>query len=219
MDPRFEEALRRGVEALRLPVDEPAMQRLARFAERLLAWNRRLNLTAITDPAEMAEKHFVDSLALVPVLGQAKTLLDLGSGAGLPGMAVACARMEIEVTCCDSVAKKVAFVKALSAELSLRVRGIAARAEGNPEREGLPRADAVVSRAVSEPARWIPLGVRYLAEDGRLLAMLGKECEEGALREIGRGYGLELEELVQFKLPISGAQRAIARWRSRPRRP
>lgn len=213
MDPRFEEALRRGLQALQLVVDDQAVQRISRVADRLLAWNRRINLTAITDPVEVAEKHFVDCLALLTVIGQARTLLDLGSGAGLPGMAVACAKTDIDVTCCDSVAKKVAFVKAVAADLSLRVRAIAVRAEGKPERERLPRADAVVSRALSGPARWVPLGVNYLAEDGRLFAMLGKEGEEGVLREIGAGSGLVLEELYQFKLPISGAQRAIARWR------
>ncbi len=213
MDPRFEEALRRGIEELSLPVDEEARARLERFADRLVAWNRRVNLTAVTEPVELAEKHFVDSLALLPLLGSARTLLDVGSGAGLPGMALACAAGELEVTCCDSVGKKVAFVKAVAAELGLKVRGVLARAQGRPEREGLPRADAVVSRALAEPGRWVPLGVHYLAEGGRLFAMLGREADEAALRSVGEGSQLVLETVSRFVLPISGAQRAIARWR------
>jgi 16S rRNA (guanine527-N7)-methyltransferase len=213
MDPRFEETLRDGIEELGLPVDEEAQARLARFAERLLVWNARVNLTAVTDPVELAEKHFVDSLALLPLLGSARTLLDVGSGAGLPGMAVACAARNLEVTCCDSVGKKVAFVKAVSAELDLKVRGVVARAQGNPEREGLPRAEAVVSRALAEVARWVPLGVHYVAEGGCLFAMLGREADEAALRSVGEASGLELETVSRFTLPISGAERAIARWR------
>lgn len=213
MSPAFEEALARGVEALALPVDAAARGLLGRFAERLLAWNAKVNLTAVTDPAELAEKHFVDSLALLPLLGPARTVLDVGSGAGLPGMALACARRDLQVTCCDASARKVAFVKAVSAELALEVRAVAVRAQGDPAREGLPCAEAVVSRALAEPAEWIPLGARYLAPQGRLFAMLGQKAEVGPLSRLAGESGLELEVLERFALPLSGARRAIARFR------
>ncbi|MGA8892174.1 MAG: 16S rRNA (guanine(527)-N(7))-methyltransferase RsmG, partial [Anaeromyxobacteraceae bacterium] len=145
MDAPFGETLERGVAALGLPVDATARGLLERYADRLLAWNRKVNLTAITDPAGVAEKHLVDSLALLPEVAGAATLLDVGSGAGLPGIPLAIALPGLEVTCCDAVAKKVAFVKAVSAELALRVRGVAVRAGGEPEKEGLPRAEVVVS--------------------------------------------------------------------------
>ena len=213
MSPEFGEALERGLEALRLPVDAAARGLILRFAERLLAWNRKLNLTAVTEPAELAEKHFVDSLALLPLLGPARTVLDVGSGAGLPGMALACARPDLEVTCCDASAKKVAFVKAVSAELGLCVRAVAVRAQGDPEREGLPLADAVVSRALAEPADWVPLGARYLPPAGRLFAMLGQKADVGPLGRLAEEAGLALEVLERFALPLSGARRAIARFR------
>jgi 16S rRNA (guanine527-N7)-methyltransferase len=82
MDPAFHDALRRGLETLRLPVPPEALPLLERFADRLLAWNRKVNLTRITAPAEVAEKHLVDSLLLLPLLGEARTLLDVGAGAG-----------------------------------------------------------------------------------------------------------------------------------------
>jgi len=213
MNPRFLEALKRGVEALTLPVGEEALARLERFADRLLAWNAKVSLTSVTEPAEIAEKLFVDSLALLRVVGEARTVLDIGSGPGLPGMALACARPDVEVTCCDSVGKKVAFVKAVSAELRLPVRGVAARAEGRPEREGLPRADVVVSRALADPERWLPLGAHYLAPGGRLVAMLGREVDEVQLRQIAAGSGLVLEKLDRFELPLSRSQRALAVFR------
>ncbi len=215
MDRAFQEALLRGIEALRLPVDEAARALLERYADRLLAWNRKVNLTAITAPAEVAEKHLVDSLALLPALAGARTLLDVGSGAGLPGVAVACARRDLTVTCCDSVAKKVAFVKAVAAELGVDVRAVAVRAEGRPEEERLPRADAVVSRAFAEPEAWVPLGARYLAEGGTLLAMLGREGDAARLEQVGAEAGLALVGVESFRLPLSGAERAIARWRRR----
>ncbi len=213
MDPAFHDALRRGLDAFRLPVPPDALARLEQFADRLLAWNRKVNLTRITAPAEVAEKHLVDALLLLPAIASARTLLDVGSGAGIPGVPLACVRRDLEVTCCDSVAKKIAFVKAVSAELDVRVRGIAVRAGGEPDAEKLPRADAVVSRALAEPEAWVPLGARYLADGGVLLAMLGREADRARLEDVGARSGLALASLETFVLPLSGSARAIAAWR------
>jgi len=213
LPPEYDEALSAGTEALGLALDGEARRKLAAYVERLLAWNVKVNLTAITAPAAVAELHLVDSLALLRTLGPARTLLDLGSGAGLPGIALACARPDLAVTCCDTVFKKVAFVKTVAAELELAVTGKAVRALGDPEAEGLRRCEAVVSRALTDPARWLPLGERYVAEGGKLFAMLGRGADEGILREIAIRNGLLLEELDRFTLPRSGATRAIARFR------
>jgi 16S rRNA (guanine527-N7)-methyltransferase len=213
MDRTFEDALRRGLDAFAFALPSGALELLGRYADRLLAWNRKVNLTAITAPAEVAEKHLVDSLVLLPDVAAARTLLDVGSGAGLPGVPLACARPELAVTCCDSVTKKVAFVKAVAAELGVNVRAVAVRAEGNPEVEKLPRADAVVSRALADPELWVPLGSRYLADGGVLLAMLGRGADRGRLEELGRASGLALEDLREYELPLSRSARAVARWR------
>jgi 16S rRNA (guanine527-N7)-methyltransferase len=213
VDERFREALRTGLDALGLAVPTEALALLERYADRLLAWNRKVNLTAVTEPAEVAEKHLVDSLVLLPFVAGAKTLLDVGAGAGLPGVPLACVRRDLAVTCCDSVTKKVAFVKAVSAELGVDVRGVAVRAEGDPEQEKLPRADAVVSRALADPESWVPLGARYLAAGGVLLAMLGRDVDRERLERLGASHGLRLEKLEQYVLPLSRSQRAVAAWR------
>ncbi len=213
MDPSFRETLEGGARALGLDIPPPALPLLERFAERLIAWNRKVNLTAITAPAEVAEKHLLDSLLILRSLGGGRSLLDVGSGGGLPGVVVACVRPELEVVCCDSVAKKVAFVKAVAVELGLaRVRGVVARATGRPEADGLPRCEAVVSRAVVEPATWVPLGSAYLSAGGTLIAMLGRAYDEGRLSELGTAAGLDLVGVERYELPFSGSARAIARW-------
>lgn len=213
LPPIFDEVLGEGLAALGVEAAPAARARLAAYVERLLAWNRKVNLTAVTAPAEVAELHLVDSLALLRTLGDARTLLDVGSGAGLPGVALACVRDDLEVTCCDSAHKKVAFVKAVSAELDLRVRARAVRAAGDPDGEGLPRCEAVVSRAFAEPSRWLPLAARYLADGGRVFAMLGRAPDDEALEVVARASGLALEVVDRFVLPRSGALRAIARFR------
>lgn len=212
LDASFDRALESGLAALGVDVDGRGRELLRRFAERLLAWNRKVNLTAVTAPAEVAEKHLVDSLALLRTLGAARTLLDVGSGAGLPGVALACARRELSVVCCDAVQKKVAFVKAVAAELDVSVRARAVRAAGDPEREGLPLSDAVVSRAFADPARWVPLGARYLSPGGKLFAMLGRSADDDELRRLGEAHGLALEAVDRFALPASRAERAVARF-------
>jgi 16S rRNA (guanine527-N7)-methyltransferase len=211
----FDEALARGLASLGLSeaVDEKALARLRTYAERLLHWNRRVNLTAVTEPAAVAELHVVDSLAVLRTLGAAQTLLDVGSGAGLPGVVIACARADLVVTCCDSAGKKVAFVKAVAAELDLPVRAQRVRAEGRPGQEGLELAEAVVSRAFADPARWLALGRAYVAEGGVVFAMLGRGAEEETLRGLGELHGLRLEVVDRFRLPVSGAERAVARFR------
>jgi 16S rRNA (guanine527-N7)-methyltransferase len=215
VDAAFREALDEGLLRFALPVDAAARRRLERYADRLLAWNRKVNLTAITGPAEVAEKHLVDSLLVLGAVSGAHTLLDVGSGAGLPGVALACARPDLSVTCVDSSARKVAFLKAVAAELGLDVRAVAVRAAGDPDREGLPRAEVVVSRAVAEPAAWLPLAARYAAPGGLVLAMLGREADPAALEAAGRAAGLALEGVDRYTLPRSGAARAIARFRAR----
>ncbi len=215
MDEAFRQALASGCRALDLELDAGASGRLERLADLVLRWNRRVGLTAVTDPAEVAEKHLVDSLALLRVLGEARSVLDVGSGAGLPGVPLACARPALAVTCVDRSARKVAFVKAAAAALELDVRGLAARAAGHPDREGIPLADLIVSRALADPARWVPLGARYLAPGGRLVAMLGREADEAALARLGEVHGLALERVDRLRLPISGAERANAVFRRR----
>jgi 16S rRNA (guanine527-N7)-methyltransferase len=213
MDPTFHDALRTGLDALGIALPDVALPLLERYADRLLRWNRKVNLTSITAPAEVAEKHLVDSLLVLPAIAGARTLLDVGAGAGLPGVPLACARRDLAVTCCDSVAKKVAFVKAVSAELGVDVRAVAVRAEGDPEREKLPRADAVVSRAFADPEVWVPLGARYLADGGVLVAMLGRGADRPRLEALGAAAGLRLDRLDAFELPLSRSARAVAAWR------
>src|SRR5207245_5909866 len=112
-------------------LDRDQIAQLARHVDLLLKWNRAINLTAITEPAEVIEKHVLDSLALAPLV-PAGTLLDAGTGAGFPGLPIRIARPDVEVMLVDSVQKKVAFLKSVLAELRIGgVRAIAVRLQGD----------------------------------------------------------------------------------------
>jgi 16S rRNA (guanine527-N7)-methyltransferase len=194
-----------GAAQMGLSLSPEQLKLLGRHVDLLLKWNRSINLTAITDPDEVAEKHVLDSLAVVPVLPSG-SLLDAGTGGGFPGIPVAIAKPELEITLVDSVQKKVAFLKSALAELRLpKVRAYAARLEGNPSREDLPRVHAAVARAFAPPAQWLALAEQYVLPGGVAICMLGPTDEVP-----DRVGDLALQEQLSYVLPYSRSQRRLA---------
>jgi 16S rRNA (guanine527-N7)-methyltransferase len=194
--------LREGASILGIALPETAIPPLLRHVELLLKWNRTINLTAITDPAEVVEKHVLDSLAIAALV-PAGTLLDAGSGGGFPGIPVRLVRPDVEVLLVDSVGKKVAFLKNLLAELSLPgLKARSLRLSGNPVADGIPPVDAAVARAFASPADWLSLAAPYVRTGGRILCMAGPRDTMPA--SVGRG---RLEQLLEYELPFSRAGR------------
>lgn len=178
----------------------------------MLKWNRKVNLTAITDPAEVLEKHFLDSLAVLPEVGEARTVLDVGAGAGLPGIPLKLARPHLDVTLVDTVGKKVAFMKSALAVLGLTQGGRALhlRVEGDPDAEKLSRYDLLIARAFTDVGEWVKLAKPYTAEGGRIVAMLGRSPGRHALEAIAAGNSLRLLSERAYALPYSSDPRAVA---------
>lgn len=206
------DALSEGLSGLGIALPEDRIRLLLRFRDELLKWNQKVNLTAITQPREVLEKHFVDSLAVLGELGGARTVLDVGAGAGFPGIPLKIARPELEVTLVDTVGKKVAFMKNAIAALRLfpGAKAVHARAEGSPEREALPRVDLAVSRAFTDVRDWVPLAAKYLAPGGRVLAMLGQMPSEAVLQGAAASAGLRVLSSRAYQLPWTRAGRAVA---------
>lgn len=200
-----------GLQKLGLELPSEAQARLLAYASELLKWNEKVSLTAITRPDEVVEKHLLDSLAVLPEL-TAPSLLDLGAGAGLPGIPLAVALPSLHCTLVDAVAKKVSFMKAgaVKAGVATRVRAIHARAEGNAEREGLPRVECVISRAFMDVGPFLLLARHYLAPSGRVVTMLGQTPPEETLRQHADAAGLRLVSRRTFALPFSGDPRGVA---------
>lgn len=197
-----------GAAAVEARLSEPSAERLLTFLDLLLAWNRKVNLTAITDREQAIEAHLVDSLAVAPSLGEAQSALDFGAGGGLPGIPLAIALPGCRFTLVDSVAKKVGFLKAAIAQLGLdNARASHARAQGHPEQEGIAPAEAAVCRAFLAPEAWLALAPAYLVPHGRVLAMLGAQTAIPATPA-----GLEPPSVRAYRLPRSGAVRRVATW-------
>jgi len=165
------EQLRGGIAALGLSLPEGAEARLLSFLDLLLKWNRTFNLTAIRQPAEMVTHHLLDSLALLPLFAEksvlaGRRLVDVGSGAGVPGLVLAIARPDLELASIEASQKKAAFQQQAKIELGLANVSIhCARAEAVTD-----IFDAAVSRAFASLADF----VRYAGHlSSRLLAMKG----------------------------------------------
>jgi 16S rRNA (guanine527-N7)-methyltransferase len=159
-----------GVAALGLTLPEGAEAKLVAYLALLDKWNRVYNLTAVRDAERMVSHHLLDSLAAVDFF-QGGAVLDVGSGGGLPGIPLAIARPDLQVTLIDSIAKKTAFLLQAKAELGLRnLSVVTGRVEDyRPD----ARFDVITSRAFSDLKEFVTLTRHLLKPGGRWLAMKG----------------------------------------------
>jgi 16S rRNA (guanine527-N7)-methyltransferase len=166
-----EQRIREGAATMGIAVDAQTARRCAAHLQLIEKWNRVHNLTAVREAEQMVVMHVLDSLSLVPYLADARSLLDVGSGAGLPGIPVAIARPDLAATLLDSSHKKAAFLEQARAELALtNVDVVCERVENwHPEK----RFDAVVSRAFADLGEFVAQAAHLVAPGGRMLAMKG----------------------------------------------
>ena len=162
--------LEQGLIDLGLALPSEAQQKLLAYATLLYKWNRTYSLTALREQDKAVSHHLLDSLAVLPFV-VARTLLDVGSGGGMPGIPLAIARPELRVTLLDSNSKKAAFLKQAAIELTLpNISVHCGRVEQYHPQDCFP---AITSRAFSELADFVALTRHLLAGDGRWLAMKG----------------------------------------------
>lgn len=198
--------LRDGAKRLGLDLTDRQCDQLLAYGALILKWNKVYNLTAVRDPVGVLTHHLFDSLSVIEPLrrerpGGAK-LLDVGAGAGLPGVVIAILRDDIDVSCLDAVAKKVAFVQQVSAELGLpNLRGVHARVESLSGSH-----DVISSRAFASLADFYTGSAQLLASDGVWMAMKGKTPTD-EMAELPAG--VEVFHVEQLHVPSLDAERCI----------
>ena len=199
-----------GARGMGIHVTDDQMGHMFRFAQMLLEWNRRVNLTAITDPEEVAVKHFLDSMAALPYIPENGRLLDIGSGGGFPGLVLAIFRPSLSITSIDSVRKKISFQRQLIRTLGLTsARAIHARAEsltGKTE-----PYDIIVSRALGSLEMFVSLALPLISEEGELIAYKGI-IDEGAgdeIESLTSQYNNHSIHVYRYLLPSSGDRRSL----------
>ncbi|HBA89602.1 MAG TPA: 16S rRNA (guanine(527)-N(7))-methyltransferase RsmG [Geobacter sp.] len=205
------ELLAAGARELGLQLSSAQLASLDQFAEELKKWNRKINLTAITDDAGIAVKHLVDSLSLLKVVQGGGRLLDIGSGGGFPGIPVKVALPELEIVSVDAVVKKISFQKQAVRLLNLtNFTPLHVRAETLAE-DYAGSFDWVVSRAFSDIPSFVAMALPVLKDSGRIVAMKGKNAAEevaAAAGDLAR-MGLKVESVQEFTLPGSGDARSL----------
>lgn len=169
------EQLESGIAALRLSINRTTQQRLLDYIALLGKWNQVYNLTAIREPEKMISHHLLDSLVVLPHIAP-KRLLDVGSGAGLPGIPLALVMPDTHVTLLDSNHKKGAFLRQAVLELGLKnVEVCTERVEVWKPQE---KFDVIISRAFSELPEFVRLTRHLIAPDGEFVAMKGLNPHE-----------------------------------------
>ena len=200
-----------GLAALELDPTPVARERLWQYALLLQRWNRTYNLTAVHELDEIVAIHLLDSLAILPHVGKG-TLLDVGSGAGLPGIPLAIVAPALAVTLAEANAKKVAFQRQAAIELGLANLTIHhGRIE---EWSAGPAYSQIVSRAFAELREFVALTDHLLAPDGRWMAMKGVLAED----EIGRvPIAVQVKSAVRLSVPqVRGERHLVIMARREP---
>ena len=194
---------------LGLDLPEETRQKLCDFAAAVVKQNEVMNLTAITEPAQVARLHLLDSLTVAAAVDlKGKSLIDVGCGAGFPGVPLAIACPDTRVTLLDSLGKRMKWLETILPELGIPARCITARAEeaAGEYRESF---DYAVSRAVARLNILLELTAPYVKVGGAVLALKGAAAREelaecaGAMKKLG----LKLEDVKEY--PIDGASHAV----------
>jgi 16S rRNA (guanine527-N7)-methyltransferase len=205
--------LQDGARKFEVKLSENQVSLFGRFLEELYSWNRRMNLTGISEKREMLIRLLLEPLVALPHLPAYGTLLDIGSGAGIPGIPLKIARHGLEIHLLESKAKKVSFLKHVIRKLGLT--GITAsqgRAEKPPSQSGpLSCYDVATARALAPLKKTVRLCYPYIREGGLLITYKGSRVKD-EIRECTGSFGklhLLIDKVVPYSLPETEGQRYL----------
>ena len=193
-----------GIEEMQLDLSGDKIAKLMDYLALLFKWNAVYNLTSLRDPMQMVTHHLLDSLAAVPAFADAKNVLDVGAGGGLPGMVLAICRPDMKVAMIDTVHKKTAFLTQVKAELGLaNVTVYTKRVEQLEVKEPF---DVITSRAFADLLDFVNWSGHLLAEGGQFIALKGVAATDAQQRVPAPWKIIELRAL---KVPKLDAERHL----------
>ncbi len=201
-----------GSKAFGIQLDEKQVEAFDLYLTELLKWNQKINLTAIRSEKGIVLKHFLDSLSVFSYLSKTASLLDIGSGAGFPGIPLKIVHPSLEITLIDSVRKKIDFQRHIIRMLGLKgMEAIHGRIQDKEILQSMTgRFDAVISRAFSDLQTLRLLAFPFLKKGGILLAMKGElDKEELRLLSKREETRYRLQGTASFFLPESSFKRSI----------
>lgn len=195
-----------------LSISEEMYKQFDCYAEMLVEWNEKINLTAITDAQGITEKHFLDSLAAfrIDVIPQNASIIDVGTGAGFPGIPMKIYRNDLNVTLLDSLNKRVKFLSEISDSLSLGMNCIHSRAEDGAKKPELrEKFDIATARAVAPLPVLCEYCLPYVKVGGSFIALKGPNENAKDSFTAYRTLGAEIDEIAEYQLPCGDKRQII----------
>ena len=214
---KWKNIIKNGSKELKISLNDQQLDLFATHAAHLHMWNKTINLTAIKEPEEIALKHFIDSIALIPYIKNNSKILDIGSGGGFPGFCLKIVKSDLNVVMIDSAKKKVNFLKDLIRTAKIKnIEAIHVRAEDLAKQDIYKgRFDIVVSRAFSSLEKFYKLSKPFLNNQGIILAMKGQNPIEeiNQLKQLNKIKNQNIES-YSYVLPFQNIERSIIKIKS-----
>jgi 16S rRNA (guanine527-N7)-methyltransferase len=203
---KFKEHIVNGSNELGVRVSGHQADMMMTHAKQLMIWNKKTNLTAIKDPMQIAEKHFIDSIAAISFFGNEKTLVDMGAGGGFPGIVIKIMNPDLKVVMIDSSRKKINFLKHVIRTLHLEnIDAIHSRVEDLHENDMYKeKFDAIISRAFTELSGFVAMAFPFLSKGGSIYAMKGKNADQEITPAILNRFDLKSNH---YQLPFEKSDR------------
>ena len=209
----FNKKLNEKLKLININISEDEIENFKIYMELLLEWNEKINLTAITNEDDIILKHFVDSLTIKKYISENEKIIDIGTGAGFPGIPLAIMNKNNKITLMDSLNKRIVFLNDVIDKLKLtNVKAIHSRAEELARNKNhREKYDIAVSRAVANLSTLVEYMLPFVSVGGKCICMKGPNIEEelknakNAIKELGG----EIIKIENFKLPESDNERNI----------
>ncbi len=198
------QVLAEGIDEMKLDVNPAQQEKLLDYLALMNKWNSVYNLTSLRDPMQMVTHHLLDSLAAVPAFSEARNVLDVGAGGGLPGIVLAISRPDMKVSMIDTVHKKTAFLKQVKAELELA--NVTVYTMKVQDLEVGDRFDVITSRAFADLTDFLNWSGHLLAQGGKFIALKGTAPAEEQERIPAEW---KISGLQPLQVPRLGAERHL----------
>ena len=201
------------LEKLNLTLTEEQIEKFYNYMNLLIEWNKKINLTAIVEPKDIILKHFIDSLTIEKYIKKGETIIDVGTGAGFPGIPLKIAREDLKITLADSLNKRINFLNEVINKLNLKdIETIHTRAEElGKNKKYREKFDIATSRAVANMSTLSEYLIPFIKVKGRCICMKSSDIDtelENAKKAINI-LGCEIESKDKFNLPNSDLGRSI----------
>ncbi len=210
---KFEEIFNNHLKEIGIELQRKQIEKFYKYMNLLLEWNEKINLTAITEPEEVILKHFVDSLTISKYIEKGSKLVDMGTGAGFPGIPLKILREDIEITLADSLNKRINFLNEVIKELKLKnIQTVHTRAEEfGKNKKYRENFDIATSRAVANLSTLSEYLIPLVRINGKAICMKGSEIKEEleTAKKAIEILGGKIEQEESFNLPNSDMKRNV----------